>query len=441
GAHHHPARGDRPRRGRAGCGGRRRRGAAHPGRERGDAAPPHRERRRAARHPPDALRRARRGHLPREHGQVRAGDRRAGPRGFRGLGGHPRPDRRDRQHRRGPGCGDRLGRRPARLRRQARRGLRHRRVPRQEVRRLDVPRREVRQAGALQQLDRHPARRLDGSGRLPRFGGEGGGFRHHSAGPRGLPPPLPGAKAPEQTGGLHPRQRGGGRQRHGQLAHLVARRLPGGRGRQGRHQQPRDHRVAELPKGTLPHLRARHAVLARPVEQPRLRLAGVLADAQRRVAVFRPEERPGDARHRRGHGPRAEAARPRQRPAGRRHRAERHGVPAHALPERGEAVHHLFDGGRAVRSVADRLPRLLVAPAQGLRRERSVGFGPQAQGVPGRHEQSVLERLQGADHPGFGHRLGGVRHGADVRLRRLRPSHAGGRRARGGAPRPTLLPL
>jgi multiple sugar transport system substrate-binding protein len=53
------------------------------------------------------------------------------------------------------------------------------------------------------------------------------------------------------------------------------------------------------------------AILARPVQQPRLRLAGVLADAERRFALLRHEERPGDARHRRRHRPRAAAARPR----------------------------------------------------------------------------------------------------------------------------------
>ena len=39
-------------------------------------------------------------------------------------------------------------------------------------------------------------------------------------------------------------------------------------------------RGAQLPAGALPHLRARHALLARPVQQSRLRLAGVLADAR-----------------------------------------------------------------------------------------------------------------------------------------------------------------
>ena len=174
--------------------------------------------------------------------------------------------------------------------------------------------------------------------RVSQVGGEGGGLRH---GPRATTPAssdlCQALKRDQQAGRLRARQRGRRRQRHANWLHLVARRLPGGRGRQGRHQQPEDDRRAELPEGALPHLRARHALLAATSQQPRLRLAGVLADAERRLAVLRAEERPGDARR----SPRTpnHAPLPRGRgtaPPRRGHRPERHGVPPQPLPERGQ---------------------------------------------------------------------------------------------------------
>ena len=88
-------------------------------------------------------------------------------------------DRRHRQHRRRARRGDRLGRRPAHLRRQA--GRADATSPSTSASKYGgwmFLGREVRQARAHQQLDRHPARRLHRPARLPHLGGEGGGLRH-----------------------------------------------------------------------------------------------------------------------------------------------------------------------------------------------------------------------------------------------------------------------
>ena len=65
----------------------------------------------------------------------------------------------------------------------------------------------------------------------------------------------------EQAAGLCARQCGRRRQRLCQLADLVAWRLSGRRGRQGRDQQQGDDRGPEVPEGPLSDLRAGHAVL------------------------------------------------------------------------------------------------------------------------------------------------------------------------------------
>ena len=76
------------------------------------------------------------------------------------------------------------------------------------------------------------------------------------------------------------------RQRLRPLAGLVARRLPARRGRQGRDQQQGDGRGAHLSEGPLPDLHQRHAQLGRSQQQPRLCGGRLLADLERRLALF-----------------------------------------------------------------------------------------------------------------------------------------------------------
>ena len=213
-----------------------------------------------------------------------------------------------------------------------------------------------------------------------------------------LPEAAAGAEEEQQAGGLRARQRGRRRQRLRQLADLVVRRLSRRRGRQGRDQQQGDDRGAEVPEGPLSDLRAGHAVLGRSEQQPRLCGKRMLAHRQRRLALLRPEERSGHAGDRRGHRACAAALRRRRQAAAGLADPQRHGVQAHQVPERRQGLHPLHDGGRAVRSVAHRLPRLLVAYAQGLQQERGVEVRSEAGAVPGRHREPVLVGLQGADH-------------------------------------------
>ena len=164
-----------------------------------------------------ALRRARRGDLPRQQRQVRQGNRRRGQGRLRRLGRHPPADRRVGQHRRRPRHHPRLGGRSAHLCRQGDRALRRGRVPRQEVRRMDVPRREVRQEGQDQQLDRPADGRLGRTARLSRVGPQGS--RPRQGPDRSCRPAqgLPGSQEDQQAGGLRARQCGGRRQRLRQL--------------------------------------------------------------------------------------------------------------------------------------------------------------------------------------------------------------------------------
>ena len=136
------------------------------------------------------------------------------------------------------------------------------------------------QEARQRQLDRHPRRRQYRPLLLAHLRGEGGRVRQHAGRPRGVPQALPGDEEEQQAGRLRARQRGGRRQRLRAMAAVVAWRLPGGRGRQGRDQQPADGRGAEIPAGALPGLRAGHALLARSLQQPGLFGAGNLPDVR-----------------------------------------------------------------------------------------------------------------------------------------------------------------
>ena len=91
--------------------------------------------------------------------------------------------------------------------------------------------------------------------------------------------------------------------------------------------------------------------------------------------------------------------------------------------------------------VAHRLPRLLVAHAQGLQQQRGLEVRSQARALPDGDREPVLVGLQGADHARRRRRRRRVHHGADVRLRGLRPGDAGGGGQGGRAPHQALLPL
>ena len=178
---------------------------------------------------------------------------------LRRLGGYPPADCGRVEHRHRPRRRARLGRGSARLCRQADRALRPRRISRQALRRLELPRREIRQAREDQQLDRHPVRRQHRPDRLSPLRREGSGLRQDPERPRRIPEALPGAEEDQQAGRLRARQRGRRRQRLRALAGVVARRLPGRRGRQGRDQQQGDDRGAALSQGALSELHQRHA--------------------------------------------------------------------------------------------------------------------------------------------------------------------------------------
>ena len=100
-------------------------------------------------------------------------------------------------------------------------------------------------------------------------------------------------------------------------------------------------------------------------------------------------------------------------------------------------IQFMMEAG-AVRPMADRLPRLLVAHPARLREERRVGLRSEARGLSERHRPSVLERLQGADHASLANRRGRIRPGADVCVRRLGRGDAAGGGARGRA---TVAPV
>ena len=65
------------------------------------------------------------------------------------------------------------------------------------------------------------------------------------------------------------------------------------------------------------------------------------------------------------------------------------------VPERRQGLHPVHDGGRAVRPVADRLPRLLVAPAQGLQQQRGLEVRSEARALPRRRRRPVLDGYKG----------------------------------------------
>ena len=325
---------------------------------------------------PGALRRAGRGRLPRQRRQLHQGDRRRGARRLRRLGGHhaSRP--------RSPPIPA-----PAPTSSSAS-ATRRTSMPTSWSSCPTSPNTSARTTAAGCSLGekygkKHGTNNWIG---LP-FGGTAGplvyrksavneaGYDTHPERPcRASSSSARQAEDGQQAGRLRARQRGRRRQRLRQLAALVARRLAGRRGGQGRDQQQGDHRRAELPEGAVPDLRAGHAGLGRHQQQPRLcgeRAARLTSNGV--SLYFSLKNDPATARDRRRHRAFAAAGRPRRRAAPRRAAdPERHGVQAQPLPERRQGLPALHDGGRAVRPVADRLPRLLGASAEGLRQQRGL---------------------------------------------------------------------
>ena len=136
-------------------------------------------------------------------------------------------------------------------------------------------------------------------------------------------------------------------------------------------------RGAEVSQGALSDLHSGHDVVERRLQQPRLFGRRNLADGERRVALLLAEERPGDQGDRRRHRAPAAAEGPGTDPADGRADAERHGVQALQVPERGEGVPALHAGEGAVRTLAQRQQRLLVAAARRLRGRRGVVRRPE----------------------------------------------------------------
>jgi multiple sugar transport system substrate-binding protein len=212
-------------------------------------------------------------------------------------------------------------------------------------------------------------------------------------------------------------------------------------GGKGGDQQQGDRRGAEVSQGPLPDLRAGHDVVGRRQQQPRLRRQRAVPDGQRRVAVLRAQERSGDQGAGRRHRPRAaDDGRDRQAAAvgaG----AERHGV-QHSKFQNGQGLPHTY------MMEAERYDTWLTGclgywahPLKAYNSSKVWDSDPRACGLSRRHEQRVLDRLQGTDLAGRRHRRRRIHPGADVRLGGLGPGDAGGRRQGSRPPRPPLLPL
>ena len=377
---------------------------------------------------PGALRAGRRGRVPRQCRQIHQGDRRRGQGRLRRLGGHQPADRGDLEFRRRPRHHHRLLRRAAHLCRQAGRTDRRRRLSRQALWRLAAAGAEIRQAQQEQCLDRTAVRRHRRPADLPQVDPAIGRLRQGAGRSCRDSGPVPEAAEGRQAGRLRARQRQGRRQRLCQLGAVVAQRLPARRGGQRHHQQQGDHRRAEMGQGAVPDLHRRHAVVERRQQQPRLLLAGNLADRQRRLAVFLAEERSGDQGDRRGQRASVAAEGPGQDLADGGPDAERHGVQAQPVSQRRKGVPAVHAGEGPVRAVAQRQLRLLVAAAGRLCRRRGLVERSQGRDLQGHHEQHLLRRLQGPDLDGDRRRQRRLRAGADVRRGCDRRLDAGSRR-------------
>ncbi len=193
-------------------------------------------------------------------------------------------------------------------------------------------------------------------------------------------------------------------------------------------------------QGTVPDLHRRHAVLERRQQQPRLLLAGNLADRQRRLAVLLAEERSGHQGDRRRQRASVAAEGSGQDLADGRPDAERHAVQAQPVSQRRKGIPAVHAGEGTVRAVAQRQLRLLGAAAGRLCRGHGLVRRSQGQDLQGHHEQHLLQRLQGPDLDGDRRRQRRLRAGADVRLGRDRRLDAGGRRRGSGAACEAVFP-
>ena len=120
--------------------------------------------------------------------------------------------------------------------------------------------------------------------------------------------------------------------------------------------------------------------------------------------------------------------------------AERDGVQAQPVSQRREGIPAVHAGARAIRAVAQRQQRLLVAAARRLRRCGGVVRRSEGQDLQGHHGQHVLRWLQGPDLDGDRRGQRRLRAGADVRLGRHRRRDAGSRGRGSRAPRQAVFP-
>ena len=183
-------------------------------------------------------------------------------------------------------------------------------------------------------------------------------------------------KATEGQGhaaGIRARQRHR-RRRLDPLAALGLRRQAGRQEQQGRDRQPGDDQGAGVRQGTVRHVRAGHAVVARSEQQQGVPRRADLTDQQRHLDLLRGQDLEGSEGRRAGGRHQSLELSDR---AGRQ--AER--VPAvlqpddlqvHQVPEGGQGVPALHDGGGADQSLDDCLDRLRDAGADGVREESDL---------------------------------------------------------------------
>ena len=79
---------------------------------------------------------------------------------------------------------------------------------------------------------------------------------------------------------------------------------------------------------------------------------------------------------------------------------QRHGVQAQQVPERGQGLPGLHDGGAAIRQMADRQLRLLGPAAEGVRRQRGLDQRPEDRRLQGHHAGQPLAGLRRPDQRG-----------------------------------------
>ena len=317
----------------------------------------------------------------------------------RELGGPAAQDRdrgRDRQR---PRHRLRLVRRPAQVRGAVRRPHRPRRLSRREVWRLVADRREVRQEPDDRQVDRDADRRLRQPRRLPQVLGQRGRLRDRS-------------RPTSTASSTWPRS-----SRPTAIRSASRSATPTGDANSWCHWLMWTHggsltdendQVTINSKETIEALKYGKELAATFIpgaaswldpSNNKAFLAGEISATGNGISIYYAAKNSRGRRHQgdgRGHLPRADADRPGRQAD--RAGADRQPDDLHALqvPERGQGISALHDGGGAVPALADGLDRLLEPPAPGLRQGADLDRRPQAHALPARALRRDLGRLSGA---------------------------------------------